>query len=158
MSDNRSIIALEHYWESEQRFEYFVTDISTALCAYAGQTLQPQRFGENPYTLEVFSLALIVTSLIFGFKRIELGISLKALNHHILHLGEVPGALMPILLQGGFNRLSGEFLTADDVAKQIASINRDLPAVEKNIKTAQSEILRYYDYRNVFLLLGKTVC
>jgi hypothetical protein len=45
MSDKRSIIAFEHYREGEQRFEYFITGVSTALCAYVGQTLQPHQFG-----------------------------------------------------------------------------------------------------------------
>jgi hypothetical protein len=38
MSEKRSIIAFEHYREGEQRFEYFITGVSTALCAYVGQT------------------------------------------------------------------------------------------------------------------------
>src|SRR5438552_10277225 len=152
-SEKRSIIAFEHYRESEQRFEYFITGISTALCAYVGQTLQPQKFGVNPYTLEVFSLALIVTSLIFGFKRIELGISLKSWNHKMLHFGEVRGELVSNP-QGFTNKLSGEVMTPAGIQRTITQINKDLPVIEKNIKTIQADILRYYDYRNVFLLLG----
>src|SRR6266496_1472067 len=58
MSEKRSLIAFEHYREGEQRFEYFITGVSTALCAYIGQTLQPQNFGFNSYTLEVLSVGL----------------------------------------------------------------------------------------------------
>ena len=156
MSEQRSVIAFTHYWESEQRFEYFITGISTALCAYAGQTLQPQKFGFNAYTLEVFSLALVVISIIFGFKRIELGIALKSWNHQMLHLGEVRGDLVAMAMQGkgGFNRESGGFLTADNVQKEIIAINEQLPTVNRNLKAIQADILRYYNYRNVFLLLG----
>ena len=34
----RSLLAYEHYRESEQRFEYFILGLSVALVAYVGQT------------------------------------------------------------------------------------------------------------------------
>jgi hypothetical protein len=153
MPEQRSVIAFTRYWEDEQRFEYFITGISTALCAYVGQTLQPQRFGYNAYTLEVFSLVLVVTSIIFGFKRIEFGIWLKFLNHHWLHLGELRGKLVSAR-PGSVNEQTGEVLTPAAIQKQIEQINKDLPATRKNIETAQAKIKRCYNYRNVFLLLG----
>src|SRR6266404_3603754 len=94
MSEKRSLIAFEHYREGQQRFEYFITGVSTALCAYVGQTLQPQKFGFNPYTLEVLSVGLVVASIILGFKRIERGILLNQLNHDRLHMAEVRGELV----------------------------------------------------------------
>jgi hypothetical protein len=153
MPEQRSIIAFTRYWEDEQRFEYFITGISTALCAYVGQTLQPQRFGYNAYTLEVFSLALVVTSIICGFKRIDYGTWLKFLNHHWLHLGELRGELVSAP-QGFLNKQTGEMWTPAAVKEQIEQINKDLPATVKSIETAQAKIRRYYNYRNVFLLLG----
>ena len=153
MPEKRSIIAFEYYREGEQRFEYFITGISMALCAYVGQTLQAQKFGLNPYTLEVLSLALVVTSIIFGFKRIEVGISLKSLNHQMLHLGEVRGVLVSNP-QGFINQLSGEVLTPDEIKKRIATINKDLPNIEKDMKSAQDKILKYYRCRNWLLLCG----
>jgi hypothetical protein len=146
MSEQRSIIAFEHYREGEQRFEYFITGISTALCAYVGQTLQPQKFGFNLYTLEVLSVALVVASIIFGFKRIEIGIWLHRLNHTLLHMGEVRGTLVSNP-QGFINELSGELLTPTEINTRIAQINKDLPTTQKNIKTAQGKILKYYHWR-----------
>ena len=153
MSEKRSIIAFEHYREGEQRFEYFITGISTALCAYLGQTLQPQKFGFNPYMLEVLSLALVVASIILSFKRIELGISLHRLNHALLHMGEVRGTLVSNP-QGFINELSGEVLTPTEINTRIAQINKDLPTAQKKIKTAQGKILKYYHWRNWLLLCG----
>jgi hypothetical protein len=152
MPELRSTTTFTHYWESEQRFEYFIIGISTALCAYVGQTLQPQRFGYNAYTLEVFSLVLVVTSVIFGFKRIEFGIWLTFLNHHWLHLGEIRGELAS-RPQGLFNKETGDMWTPADIDKKIKQINEELPETIKTIETAQAKI-RYYKCRNVFLLLG----
>src|SRR5205814_8399274 len=36
--EKRSLLAYEHYRESEQRFEYFILGLSVALVAYVGQT------------------------------------------------------------------------------------------------------------------------
>ena len=152
-SEKRSIIAFKHYRESEQRFEYFITGISTALCAYVGQTLQPQKFGFNPYTLEVLSIALVVASIIFGFKRIEIGILLARLNHNLLHMNEVRGTLVSHP-QGFINELSGEALHHTEIIPRIAQINKDLLTVQKKIKTAQGKILKYYHWRNWLLLFG----
>jgi hypothetical protein len=152
-SEKRSIIAFEHYREGEQRFEYFITGVSTALCAYVGQTLQPQRFGFNPYTLEMLALTLVVASIILGFKRIETGIFVHQLNHNLLHMNEVRGTLVSHP-QGFINELSGEVLTADEIQKEIAAINKKLPIVQQKIKTAQHKILKYYRWRNWLLLCG----
>src|SRR6266481_4544624 len=153
MSEKRSIIAFEHYREGEQRFEYFITGISTALCAYVGQTLQPQKFGFNPYTLEVLALALVVASIILSFKRIELGISLHRLNHALLHMGEVRGVLVSNP-QGFINELTGDAMTPATIQKILARIKEDVPTTEGNIKTAQAKVLKYYHWRNWLLLCG----
>jgi hypothetical protein len=153
MSEQRSIISFEHYREGEQRFEYFITGISTALCAYVGQTLQPQKFGFNAYTLEVFALALVVASIILSFKRIELRISLHRLNHALLHMGEVRGVLVSNP-QGFMNELTGDASTAAMIQKRVQQIQESVPITEKNIKTAQAKVLKYYHWRNWLLLCG----
>src|SRR5215831_5271718 len=152
-SEKRSIIAFEHYREGEQRFEYFITGVSTALCAYVGQTLQPQRFGFNPYTLEVLALALVVASIILGFKRIETGIFIHRLNHNLLHMGEVRGTLVSHP-QGFINESSGDVLTVDEIQKRMAAISKTVPIVQRKIKTAEDKILKYYRWRNWLLLCG----
>jgi hypothetical protein len=113
MSEKRSLIAFEHYREAEQRFEYFITGVSTALCAYVGQTLQPQKFGFNPYTLEVLSVGLIVASIVLSFIRIVNGIFLNQLNHDRLHNAEVRGELVLASLQKQpfINKLTGDVIT-----------------------------------------------
>ena len=47
-TSTRSILAYEHAHEASQRFEYFILGVSTALCAYIGQTLSPQKLGFSP--------------------------------------------------------------------------------------------------------------
>jgi hypothetical protein len=158
MSEKRSLIAFEHYREGEQRFEYFITGVSTALCAYVGQTLQAQKFGFNPYTLEVISLGLVVGSIILSFKRIELGVWLRALNHNRLHMGEVRGALMSEFRQRPtepiLNEETGDTMTPEQIVKQIGVYGRYLRIRDNQLRRAQAKILKYYHWRNWLLLCG----
>jgi len=156
MSEKRSIIAFEHYREGEQRFEYFITGVSTALCAYVGQTLQPQKFGFNAYTLEVLSVGLVVASIILSFKRIENGIFVNRLNHDRLHNAEVRGVLVSAILKGQpfVNEQTGDVITPVQAQEQVAQIELNLPALEKKIKHVQAKIVKLYHLRNWLLLCG----
>ena|SRR5437870_3072905 len=156
MSEKRSLIVFEHYREGEQRFEYFITGVSTALCAYVGQTLQPQKFGLNPYTLEVLSVGLIVASIVLSFIRIQRGIFLHQLNHDRLHMAEVRGELVLSSLEGRpfINKLTGDVITPVHAQEQITHIEQALPIREKQIKRVQATVLKLYRWRNWLLLCG----
>jgi|SRR5437667_92081 len=155
MSEKRSLIAFEHYRAGEQRFEYFITGISTALCAYVGQTLQPQKFGFNPYTLEVLSVGLVVASIVLSFKRIESGILISRLNHDLLHMAEVRGELVSSFQgQPIINKLTGDVMTPAQIDERVKHIERSFPIREKQIKHVQAKILKYYRCRNWLLLCG----
>jgi len=91
---DRSVLSYDYYREASQRFDYFVLAVSTALCAYIGQTLVPQKLNVSPYALEVLSLFLLVASVIAGFKRIEKSVVSHRLNHTFLHLNEQRGQLV----------------------------------------------------------------
>jgi hypothetical protein len=156
-SEDRSVIAFEHYQKGSERFEYFVVGVSMALCAYVAQTLKPERLGLSPYTLEVIGVALIVASIFLGFKRIET-VTLGALvNHEILHLGEKRGTFISGLQSqpGGFiNQLSGEYWKPKDIEAEVARINKILPLRQKQMKEIQSKMRKLYTWRNRLLAAG----
>ena len=156
MADKRSIIAFEHYREGEQRFEYFITGVSTALCAYVGQTLQSQKFGFNSYTLEVLSVGLVVASIVLGFKRIQDGIFINQLNSDRLHKAEVRGELVLSSRKGQpfINKQTGDVITPIEAQKQIAYIEQVLPVRNKQIKSLQAKVAKLYRWRNRLLLCG----
>jgi hypothetical protein len=145
MSEKRSIIVFEHFHEGRQRFEYFIAGVSTALCAYVGQTLRPQKFGFNSYTLEVLSVGLVVASIILSFKRIENGVFLNQLNHDLLHRMEVRGELDPrtdstdweIFANPGEKdqRCSGEGFKHIPMAKLVAALRLSRPVCIQGSRT-----------------------
>jgi len=139
--EKRSLLAYEHYRESEQRFEYFILGLSVALVAYVAQSAKPERLGLSPYTLTLLSVLLIVASIIFGFTRIALMILAKRLNHDILHLGEKRGQLVPARGTSVLNRDSGEQLTPKQIEQELNEM-------------VVARMRRYYPWRNWLLLAG----
>jgi hypothetical protein len=152
--EKRSLIAYEHYRDSEQRFEYFILGLSVALVAYVAQTAKPQRLGLSPYTVELFSVILIVASIIFGFIRIALMILAKRVNHEILHLGEKRGQLVPARGRSVLNTDSGEQLTPQQIEQELNEIQLILPARQKQFGEVSARAARYYRWRNSLLLAG----
>jgi len=152
---DRSIIAYEHYRDASQRFEYFILSVSGALCAYIGQNLTPQKIGLTPYTLEVFSLFLLVGSVFVGFKRIEKLILFHRLNHTLLSLSEQRGQLLTNFKGGSLvNALSGETFSAEGVTRRLSELEQAIPARENELDQVALRGNFYYKMRNRLLGAG----
>jgi hypothetical protein len=159
MAEKRSLIAFEHGREGTQRFEYFLVGVSAALCTYVGQTLQPQRLGFSPYTVEVGALVVLIASVVVGFKRIEALILVAELNHDVLHYGEVRGTLMEARGRDWINVQSGTVYTPQQTEQELKKINQILPARQKQLETTHTTTThttagRYYKLRNWLLAIG----
>jgi hypothetical protein len=155
MSQQRSVLAYEHGRDASQRFEYFILGVSTGLCAYIGQTLAPQKLGFSPYTLEVASLALLIASVIVGFKRIQKLIMCHRLNSKFLHLAEERGELVtnfsgkPLV-----NRETGNVRTPEQVKQRIEALGDAIPKCHKQFEETSESANRYYKLRNWLLGVG----
>lgn len=85
MSEATNLLFL-HTREAAQRFEYFLLGISLALCAYIGQSVKPEKLGFSAYTVEILSIAVLIASIVAGFKRVEAMIATSSLNHDVVDL------------------------------------------------------------------------
>jgi hypothetical protein len=148
-TEERSIIAFEHYREAQQRFEYFIVGVVVALCAYVGQTLAPEPLGLSPYTLEVLSVALLIVSAVVSFKRLE-SMALGALvNHEMLHFREKRGEFRKGLEAGGFvDAISGYAWPRERLIEEIRKLDVLIPARTDQLKELQKKQLRLYRWRN----------
>jgi hypothetical protein len=154
-SSSRCILAYEHAREASQRFEYFILGVSTALCAYIGQTMSPQKLGFSPYTLEVASLFLLIASVIINFKIIETVIMCHRHNQLILHPGEERGQLVSNFSgQPLLNTESGYVRSPEQVQQRITELGEKIPEAKRNFQKASSRALTYYRVRNCLLGIG----
>lgn len=156
MSEKRSVIAYGYWKETSEKFDYYVTGLTGALCVYIGQTLQPQRISFSPNTLELLALLILVLSVFAGFKRIEKALLMYLYNHRYLHLNEKIGGLKLGLSNSQFaiNEESGEVWNRESATEEIRRSANQLRELQPLMKAAQDATLYWYKLRNRLLFLG----
>lgn len=153
--ENRSLIAYEHYRDAAQRFDYLVTGLIGALCAYIGQNIHPQKIGITPNTLELVSFLIFVFAFLFCFKRLEKSIQVFNIGHQILDLGEKKGQLIPHIGKTQIlNESTGDIFSAEEVCKRIKAFDKEIPVLEKNLEKVRKQSKCYYDLRNWAIFVG----
>lgn len=155
MSSERSDSVFAHYRLASEKFDYFVTGLTGAICAYITQTYHPEKLSINPNTLELLSLLLLIGSVVAGFKRIEHSLVAYRYNAHTLRLQEQKGQLVS-KSSGGMvvNEATGEVLDPVSVHTTIQAISEVLPEFEESQNKSANIAGNWYKARNWLLFLG----
>ncbi len=155
MGTERSDKVHDSWRQSSEKFDYYVTSITGALCAYISQTFVPQKIAFCPNTLELIALLVLAGSVFAGFKRIEKVINTHRLNHSSLYLSESLGELITNYTGGNMiNEASGTTMSAEEAAAHIEAIESIQPEVEENLKISTEEAAKWYVWRNWLLATG----
>jgi hypothetical protein len=156
VSDSGVSEAWEAYREASQRFEYFILGVSVALVAYAGKTLEPEKFGFTPYTVEVVALFLLVASVVVGFKRVEQIILAHHINIDVLHFQDRRGAMAKAFIEGGDRVIPhlGELWKPADMKKELENLDHAIPQRQELAANLNNTISRLYRWRNWLLACG----
>ncbi len=157
-SDHRSLIEFGYYREGLQRFEYFIVGVSLALCAYAGQTLHPEKLTLlSAYTIEVVSLALLILSAGVGLKRIESLLQISRLNGQLLDAIEKRGAVMVAKPNSEgviVVKYPGRILTSEAASNWVRDLNDKIKVLHHMIEKETTRAESLYKWRNRLLLIG----
>jgi hypothetical protein len=157
-SNHRSLIEFGYYREGLQRFEYFIVAVSLALCAYAGQTLHPEKLTlSSAYTIEVVSLALLILSAGVGLKRIESLVQLSRLNGQLIDAIEKRGAVMAAKPNSEgmiVIKYPGRLITSEAAANWIRELNPKIRVLRHMIEKETTRAEGLYKWRNRLLLVG----
>jgi hypothetical protein len=155
--DNRSLIE-SGYYQGLQRFEYFIVGVSLALCAYVGYTLRPEKLTFlSAYTIEVFSLWLLILSAGVGLKRIESLVQNSRLNGQLLDAIEKRGAIMTTRPDAEgviVVKYPGRLLTNEAAANWVRELNDKIRVLHHLIETETIRAEKLYKWRNRLLLTG----
>ena len=158
MPEKRSVIAHGYWKDTAEKFDYYVTALTGALCAYVGQTFQPERLSWSANTLELVALLILVFSVFAGFRKIETLIVFHRLNHQHLYNGEIIGALLIGIRESQtgtvINEDSGEVWTAQSANEKISDLQRQMPAIQKQKREVQKNGNIWYKLRNRTLFAG----
>ena len=155
MGSERSDSVFAYHRAASEKFDYFVTGLTGALCAYISQTFTPERISLSPASLELAALLILVASVFAGFKRIEISLVATRYNAHTLRLQEQRGQLVSKL--GGsplVNSATGEILSPVSVQTKIQVITEVLPEFDKNATDNSEASGNWYHARNWLLMVG----
>lgn len=155
MATQRSDKVYEYWHQSREKFDYFVTGITGALCAYVSQSSVPARISVSPNTLELLALLLLVGSVIAGFRRIEKILIAYRYDHEMLRAQEERGQLVS-LPEGGtlVNKASGEILGPDLISSRIHELSESWAESEKFANMSSRSADLWYRVRNWLLGTG----
>jgi hypothetical protein len=151
MSEEHHLL-FSHTREAAQRFEYFLLGISVALCAYIGQTVKPEKLGFSAYTLEIASLAVLIASVVAGFKRVEAMIATSSLNHDVVDLQFRRAKL--VKRETMFDERTGAPLNDFQMDYAISEMTKVLHKRQSALDKAVAQGRRWYWWRKLLLAVG----
>lgn len=156
MAEAKTMEVFKGIRDAQQKLDYFLLGLATALFAYIGGKYEPQAISLSENTFELAAIVLIFVSILFGFIRINNHITIMQLNHQTLEMSDTRGTIVEAY------SVHGRVLTKDMgkvTSPQEASIILDV--IDKNHLKAKSDMDKmvsrsvvYYNLRNWFLVLG----
>jgi hypothetical protein len=160
VSDDRSLIAWQHWRQSAEKVDYFVLGIASALTAYLGQHLSFSKLGANPATAELLSLVLLGGSVVAGLDRLRSSVSALNSDGHALQAQERVEAMKDLLAKGKgttTDRETGRTFTLADAEAEVqrAEQLRDFFRKQNQKWTRRCE--RAYNWRDRLLVVGVVV-
>jgi hypothetical protein len=158
-NEARSLIAQRSHSEASQKFDYFVTGLTGALCAYIVQNWKPHRVTAiTPDLLEAIALVILFLAAVAGFKRIEWTLMTMQANVQWLRASEECGAMADAVHQnsGGmmYNAESGEVLSLSDAMGKYKALSETCPEIRRQMDSAADRAGRWYEWRNRLLVVG----
>lgn len=155
--ESRSLIAYGYYIEASRKYDYFLTSIIVAICAYLGQTLHIEKIGLTPNTLKLLSLVVFALAFYYSVKRFEKLAQFHLLDCRIKDLSEEKSMFIQNLDKETFiNIHTGDIFKNDAIKKNLAEIEKALSCYEVDSENTGKRAKEFYDLRNWAIMLGFT--
>jgi len=159
MSENRSLAASQRHTEAAQKFDYYITGLTAALCAYIAQNWGHQKvakpFGSE--ALESAALLILFLAMVAGFRRIEWIIVTLGINYEWLDALEGRAAMASALQESGGRQgvtASGDAFSPLAAMQTYKALSHVAPEIGKKLDHAEKQAARWYKWRNSLLLVG----
>jgi len=158
MAGERSVAVFIQAHESQQKFDYFVTGLTGALCGFIAERYTASRLGVNASTLELVSICILLVSFWFGFRRLQFGTLINQLNAHMLDVLEKRGTLATSV-EGApvANASTGDIYLPEMVRALVRKYGKDAKDIEKALEDTNSSAETAYHWRNRCLVAGFVV-
>ena len=149
----------ERWHIATEKFDYFVTGGTGALCAFIAQTAQFGRLGVNPSSLELVALLTLIGSVVAGFMVIERMNDGTFYNHlQLFHESRARYLRFELDMNPAQNHfpdgVTGKPLSRREL-EQAAKVNAaNAQKLREAEGPAWAEIMRWQEWRNRLLAAG----
>jgi len=145
--------------QSIEKFDYFICGLAGALFAYIGEHYSPRKLDFGISALEPMALFFLASSFLFGLKRIEWNTCVKKVNAAMLDAAEKAGSTIEVLSKPRttgvyINSETGDAYDAEALRRRHAVYLKQRADLEPTLNKAMRKANRYYEIRDILLLLG----
>ncbi len=147
----------DEYRQASDKFDYFITGVTIAICGFLVQTYQPIKLSLWPLTsgtLELMAIIAFLLSIFFGLMKIEKGLEVKRVNYWHLKASEERDAMR----QGaqGISAISieGNYISPDQTASLFSFLDKKAKETRKDCDTYANHAGFCYSVRNCLFLAG----
>lgn len=157
--ERQSAEAHRDYRQSSEKFDYFMTGVSVAICGYLVQTFDANGLtgGDVVPKLEFASISLFLISIYFGIRRIEGVISGKRLNYSYLKEQEQIGDISRSAAAGETIMIDGAIANQATILAHIEECDERIKALKEKMNDSADKTLRNYKVRNALFMSGIAV-
>lgn len=152
-----SVRVYDRWNEALQKFDYFVTGSTAALCAFIAETMQFGRVALTPQTLELLGLLLLVGSVAAGFRRIQATVHVHSLGNSLAHTYEMMRSNRTAIAAGGASFIRGPLqttVTRENLQQELDDHAISAHALVRRLDLKSNDSMFWYAWRNRLLAAG----
>jgi len=153
---NRSFEAWKSWKQAQQKFDYYIVALGSALFAYLGASFKIEHSINWAYCLELISLTSITVSILFGILRIQSDLSIQSIDYRRAYANEHLDLANKVITSNGqaIDGDTGHLIPIEDALQRQIKLKKFIESADNSLKTLGSSSERFFSIRNIALLLG----
>ncbi|MCL1041962.1 hypothetical protein L2712_09960 [Shewanella marisflavi] len=153
---DRSFEAWKSWKQAQQKFDYYIVALGSALFAYLGASFKVEHSLNWAYCLELLSLTSITVSILFGILRIQSDLSIQSIDYRKTYANEHLDIANKVITSNGraIDGATGNFIPTEDAKKRQIDLTKFIESADNSLKTLGSSSERFFNIRNIALFLG----
>lgn len=151
-----SLEAWKSWKQAQQKYDYFMVGLSTALFAYIGAKFAPEPLSFLQNTFEMLSLTFLLISIITGILRLESDLSIQSINLKKIEAQEKLDAVNKILNIPGrsMNSDTGNEITSFEALKRQSELKEFVSRAGKGLDKIGRKSEKLFSVRNLTLFFA----
>lgn len=157
--ENRSFEAWKKWKEAQQKYDYYIVALSSALFAYIGSNFSIESTSNTQGIFELLSLVSIFSSIAYGLLRLETDLSIQSTDFRKAYAQEhleVANKILHIPLNA-LDGDTGKTISIEEAKERQENLNKFLVKSNETLNFLNKQSERFFVIRNIGLFFGFTL-